>query len=241
MYYTFRTTQKSIMKKLSIIVLFILCTSCIKERLLYLPEMENAKITEISDVSHAYLFFDESEKDSVDLNRKNLISTTNWLINVDKRLSLKQAIPRIIYLQNKKRNAKMHKNEDAKNYFTCNDTSIQNLGFIDFTEVVYHERPLRDVLNYKEHNESLSMTLNMVTENSYSLNATSDTVNLSEIYNSLDTVISQIESLYANNNAAMLYLLFDSSLSFQEYITLKSKLETDLDPVIPISINEFIY
>lgn len=135
----------------------------------------------------------------------------------------------------------MHKNEDAKNYFTCNDTSIQNLGFIDFTEVVYHERPLRDVLNYKEHNESLSMTLNMVTENSYSLNATSNTVNHSEIYDSLDTVISKIESLYANDNAAMLYLLFDSSLSFQDYITLKSKLETDLDPVIPISINEFIY
>ncbi len=229
------------MKKFSIIVLFILCTSCIKERLLYLPEIENAKITEISDVSHAYLFFDESEKDSVDLNRKNLISTTNWLINVDKRLLLKQAVPRIIYLQNKKRNAKMHKNEDAKNYFTCNDTSIQNLGFIDFTEVVYHERPLRDVLNYKTHDESLSITLNMVTENSYALNATSSTVNHSEIYDSIEKVISQIETLYANDNAAMLYLLFDSSLSFQNYISLKSKLETDLDSEIPVSINEFIY
>lgn len=229
------------MKKLSIIVLLFLCSSCIKERLLYLPEIENAKITKISDVSHAYLFYDETEKDSVDLNRKNLIGTTNWLINVDKRLSLKQAIPRIIYLQNKKRNAKMHKNEDAKTYFTCNDTSIQNLGFIDFTEVVYHERPLRDVLNYKKHEELLSITLNMVTENSYSLNATSNEINHSEIYNNIEMVISKIESFFNDENSAMLYLLFDSSLSFQDYITLKSKLESSLDPAIPISINEFIY
>ena len=31
----------------------------------------------------------------------------------------------------------MHKNENARNFYTCNDTSIKNLGFIDFTEVYY--------------------------------------------------------------------------------------------------------
>ncbi len=102
------------MKKLPILLLLLICSSCIKERLLYLPEIQNSKISEIADISHAYLFYDETEKDSVDLNRKNLIGTTNWLINVDKRLTLKQAIPKIIYLQNKKRNAKYVKTKMPK-------------------------------------------------------------------------------------------------------------------------------
>lgn len=229
------------MKKLSILLIVLLCNSCIKERLLYLPEIQNAKVTEITDVSHAYLFYDETEKDSVDLNRKNLIGTTNWLINVDKRLTLKQTIPHIIYLQNKKRNAKMHKNEDAKTYFTCNDTSIQNLGFIEFTDIYYHERPLRDVLNYKEHDEVLSVTLNMITPENYALNATSTAVNHSEIYNSIDELISQIKEFHRSEESLMLYLLFDSQLSFQDYITLKSKLEIGLNPEIPVSNDEFIY
>ena len=69
--------------------------SCGNERVLQLPEIKNASITEISDVSHAYLFYDETKEDSVELNRKNLIITTNWLVNVDKRLTLGQAIPKI--------------------------------------------------------------------------------------------------------------------------------------------------
>ncbi len=39
----------------------------------------------------------------------------------------------------------MHKNEDAKNYFTCNDTSIKNLGFVEFTDVNYAKK---DTSNY---------------------------------------------------------------------------------------------
>lgn len=229
------------MKRIFVLLLIVLSTSCIKERLLYLPEIQNAQVTEIKDVSHAYLFYDESEKDSVDLNRKNLIGTTNWLINVDKRLKLNQAIPHIIYLQNKKRNAKMHKNEDAKNYYTCNDTSIQNLGFIEFTDIVYHERPLRDVLNYKGHDESLSITFNVITSNNFSLNATSDTINHSEIYGSIEEAITQIEEFYQSEKSLMVYVLFDSQLSFQDYITVKSKLENRLDTDIPMSENEFIY
>ena len=65
------------------------------------------------------------------------------MVNIDKRLTLKQAIPHIKFLQDKKRNAEMHKNENAKNYYTCNDTSIKNLGFIEFTDVDYHKNNIR--------------------------------------------------------------------------------------------------
>ncbi|RZV67419.1 MAG: hypothetical protein EX254_02975, partial [Flavobacteriaceae bacterium] len=125
--------------RIGMVCLIILCLSCGRDRVILLPEIENAKITNVKDVSPAYLFYDEYKEDSVELNRKNLIITTNWLVNVDKRLTLKQALPSILKLQDKKRNAKMHKNENAKNYFTCNDTAIKNLGFLDFTDVFYFQ------------------------------------------------------------------------------------------------------
>ena len=71
--------------------------SCGNEKILQLPEINHSDITEILDVSHAYLFYDETKPDSIELNRKNLISTTNWLVNVDKRLTLDQAIPSIVF------------------------------------------------------------------------------------------------------------------------------------------------
>ena len=90
------------------IVSLLLFLSCNNNKVVQLPEMEQADITEIIDVSPAYLFYDETKKDSIELNRKTLISTTNWLVNVDKRLTLKQAIPKIKFLQDKKRNAEIH-------------------------------------------------------------------------------------------------------------------------------------
>ena len=125
------------MKRWFVLVIGLVVLSCNNERVIQLPEIENAEITEVIDVSPAYIFYDETQPDSTLFNRKNLIGTTNWLVNVDKRLTLEQAIPHIQYLQNKRKKASMHKNENAKNYFTCNDTSIKNLGFVEFTDIKY--------------------------------------------------------------------------------------------------------
>src|SRR5690606_26364139 len=125
------------MKYPSLFIILMFIFSCGKDKVVQLPEIDNATISEVNDISAVYIFYNENEPDSVELNRNNLISTTNWLFNVDKRLTLKQAIPQIKLLQEKRRNAQLHKNENAKNYFTCNDLSRKNLGFIEFTDVVY--------------------------------------------------------------------------------------------------------
>ncbi|WAC01778.1 hypothetical protein N7U66_18105 [Lacinutrix neustonica] len=75
--------------------------SCGNEKAVQLPEIQNAKITTVQDISPAYIFYDETKPDSVELNRKNLIISTNWLFNVDKRLTLRQAVPSIKKLQKK--------------------------------------------------------------------------------------------------------------------------------------------
>jgi len=206
----------------SVLILAFLC-SCSNKKLILLPELEHSDITEILDVSAAYLFYDESKPDSIQLNRNNLISTTNWLVNVDKRLKLYQAIPSIIFIQNKKRNAKLHKNENAKNYYTCNDKEINNLGFIEFTNIYYHQEELEDYL--KSQNISNFKVLNFSKEG---IRLNKRSILLKEL-NALDFAKTKV------------FLKFDKHLSFQQYISYKEQL-IELDPTkLNIDNDEFIY
>ncbi len=228
-------------KKYLIIIATIFFLSCGNEKSVLLPEIENTKITKILDVSPAYIFYNEAQPDSVGLNRKNLIGTTNWLFNIDKRLTLEQVIPKIKFLQDKKRNAEIHKNENAKNYYTCNDTSIQNLGFIEFTDVFYQNCSLRDYFKDKERFEKMSVALNVISMNSYSLETSYNEHSDTRVYSNIEDVIKEIKKHFKTEQDFKLYSLFHSKLSFQEYITIKSKIQDIEDEGIPLDKNEFIY
>ncbi|MCK5400644.1 MAG: hypothetical protein KAJ28_03335 [Flavobacteriaceae bacterium] len=217
-----------------ITLFFILLISCNKKTI-QLPETENSDITEIKDVSAAYLFYDVTKKDSVELNRKNLISTTHWLVNVDKRLTLKQAIPSIVFLQNKKRNAEMHKNEAAKNYFTCSNPDIQNLAFIEFTNVVYHNDSFQIFFQKINDNAEKENITFFKFNNDKTVNIGNRKINLKEFNNYLKTMhLLKIVPLD-------IYLAFHEDLTFQDYITIKSSLLKLKLNDVTISNDEFIY
>jgi hypothetical protein len=222
------------MKYLFTLFLTLSLLSCGNERILQLPEINHSEITEIDDISPAYIFYDE-EKDSVELNRKNLISTTNWLVNVDKRLSLKLAIPQIKFIQNKKKNAS-HKKEGAKNYFTCNDTSRKNLGFIDFTETEYIEGSSS---SYLSKTSNLEYTQSISFEKNDSIKIISSSLK-SPIKNTstkrLLTDLKELETL-----KGIIYLNFNKNLTFQDYITYKSILKNINLKEAKISNKEFIF
>ncbi|MCA0133848.1 hypothetical protein [Winogradskyella alexanderae] len=208
----------------------IFLMSCSNERVLQLPEIQGAEVTEVLDVSPAYLFYDESQPDSTLLNRKNLISTTNWLVNVDRRLTLKQAIPHIKYMQDKKRNAKMHKNENAKNFYTCNDTTIENLGFVEFTNTFYFDSP--PTLE-AEKTTVIALKVNSLEDISInsSLNA-----NISNFRNVDLNSIHSIKQVLKDNLKLQLHI--SDKITFQDYITLKQKLNPIKSSISP---NEYIY
>jgi len=227
------------------LLLILICYNCNNERVLQLPQIENADITEVLDVSPTYVFYDETQSDSTLLNRKNLISTTNWLVNIDKRLTLRQAIPHIKFLQDKKRNAELHKNKNAKNYFTCNDTSISNLGFIEFTDVYYEfSEPVDKSLDL------LKLLPNDLYENFPSkdgfleLPIEINTDNKTELKNEIIKYIEILELSISDEmkiTGFSLVLYFEENLSFQDYISIKSQLEKLSTDKVRIGTNEFIY
>lgn len=222
--------------KFCFIFIMLLFFSCGKDKVILLPEIEHAKITEVNDVSPAYLFYDETKEDSIELNRKNLISTTNWLVNVDKRLTLEQAIPKIKFLQDKKRNAQMHKNENAKNYYTCNDTSIKNLGFLEFTDVVYHLED--DKSNFSDIWKKNKIDIRF---------ESNEKIKLSGIFEDFILIDSNIGSFkndilnLPNYTNVEVVLNFHKKITFQDYISFKSLISDIKSDSIRIDNNEFIY
>ncbi|MEC5166961.1 hypothetical protein RCH18_002710 [Flavobacterium sp. PL11] len=131
------------MKYLSLLALLTLFSCGNKEDVL-LPKSNFTIVKEVNDLSPIYIFYRTNEKDTlVEVNRKNSIISTNWILNVDKRLPLRLVIPEVMKLQQKKREEKAHKNEKAENYYSYADTVGRNLAFIPFTDVFYKmEKPL---------------------------------------------------------------------------------------------------
>ena len=217
------------MRYFSILITFILL-SCNNEKIIQLPEITEAEITEVLDVSPAYIFYDDTQPDSTSFNRKNVISTTNWLVNVDKRLSLKQALPHIQFLQNKRRKASMHKNENAKNYFTCNDTSIKNLGFLEFTNTKFFTK--------NNHPFSEEDNLCWITFESLNRVTTSSSLDFNFAFDK-DTFENTLTMLREEcKNSSEILLVFNSQMNFQDYISVKSQLKS-FESII--SNDEFFY
>ncbi|MHA7941804.1 hypothetical protein ACJOV8_001820 [Formosa sp. 3Alg 14/1] len=214
------------MKQIFTLFILVLCMSCNMDKELQLAELKHSEITEILDVSPAYVFYNTSEKDSVELNKQNLISTTNWLVNVDKRLTLQQAIPVIISLQEKKRKSS-HKKEGVKNYFTAFNPEVKNLRFIEFTNVNYHvDETVEDYVKTSEAQPEI-LTFNL---------------NGAQFQNTDYTVEALVDTLKSKSDQRHAFVLnFEKELSFQAYMHIKDLLLTITNASVLISTSEFIF
>lgn len=222
-------------------LLIVMCISCGKEKSIQLPEINHSKIDSLKDTSTAYLFYNEREKDCVELNWKNPKKSTNWLVSVDKRLVLRQAIPSIQWLQEQKLNAKLPNKQTYGNYLSCNDISTNELGFIDFTQVVYHygidqniveNQTFYDLPSLAERNHILSILFKA--NDSISLNSAHTTkAKFVERLRFMDSIQDKIMGI--------VYLKFHESLTFQDYITYKSMLSNVKLKHATISNDEYIF
>jgi len=91
------------MKKIVFIIVLLSLFACQKKAVL-LPQIEQSIVTSVQDHSPIYMFFKTERKDTlIDVNRKNSISSTNWIFNIDKRLPLRLVVPELVKLQAKRR------------------------------------------------------------------------------------------------------------------------------------------
>ncbi len=198
-------------------IVLLFCFSCANKEDILLPKADKTIVKEVVDLSPIYIFFRVKGKDTLaEVNRKNSIITTNWILNIDKRLPLRLVIPEVIKLQQRKREEKEHINLNAENYYSYADSVGKNLAFLPFTKVYYKiEKPKSGCKVYFDKNNKIL-------------------VNNKEIAkNDLEKYIKQ------NCSDNEVFYCFDKNMQFDNYITLKIFLR-DIDWKF-IADKEFIY
>jgi hypothetical protein len=180
-------------------IVLLLCISCGNKEDILLPKADRTVVKDVVDLSPIYIFFRVKGKDTLaEVNRKNSIGTTNWVLNIDKRLPLRLVIPEVMKMQEKKRGDSAHKNETAENYYSYADSIGKNLAFIPFTQVYYKmEKPKNGVIVFFDKNNKI-------------------------LVNSKDISKNDLENHIKNNSSNNdVYYCFDKNMLFDNYINLK--------------------
>ncbi|PVX47276.1 hypothetical protein C8C85_3208 [Flavobacterium sp. 103] len=150
-------------------IVLLLSISCGNKEDILLPKADRTIVKEVVDLSSIYIFFRVRGKDTLaEVNRKNSIITTNWILNIDKRLPLRLVIPEVIKLQQRKREEKEHRNELAQNYYSYADSIGKNLAFIPFTNVYYMtEKPKNGTVVFFTKDGVIMVNNELVSKNDF--------------------------------------------------------------------------
>ena len=141
------------MKKILVTLLAFALFSC-NEKEVLLPEVDTTIVEKVENLSPIYIFLEVKGKDTVaELNRKNAISSTNFIFNIDKRLPLKLVLPEVIKAVAKKE-ASAHKDSTSQNYYSYSDIKKKQLAFVPFTKMKYKlEKPKSGSVIYFSKNQ----------------------------------------------------------------------------------------
>ena len=199
-------------------ITLLLCFSCGNKEAVLLPKSDRTIVKEVLDLSPIYIFFRVKGKDTLaEVNRKNSIITTNWILNIDKRLPLRLVIPEVMKQQQRKREEKEHRNELAQNYYSYADSIGKNLAFIAFTNVYYKiEKPKNGIVVFF---------------------AKDGKIKINDEWVSRDDFKKQISSFNGKPNE--ISYCFDKNSSYGSYVQNKVFIDTIIDKKSPVK--EFVY
>lgn len=194
----------------------------------------------VVDHSPVYMFMETKGTDTIiDVNRKNTIGTTNWIFNIDKRLPLKLVIPEVIKLQQKREGAQLHKNDEAKNYFSYTDSVQKTLAFMPFKEISYAYNSYFSSFYVKEnvdyHQHFQTFYVNFRANSTVSVDG--NEVEVEELYDFL----KEFTTFSSQGKRILIYLNFDENLSFDNYLSKVIWLKGLENEMCTIAPTHFIY
>ena len=225
------------MKNVFIILLPLLILSCVKKEV-KLPTLAEKGIQEIHNHSQVWFFLTVENKDTIaNVNRKNTISTTHWIFNIDKHLPLKAIIPSIINLQNNHKNS-FHSKEGMHNYFSYSDTISKKLSFLEFNGIIFKTDSIlsknyikKNTTNYLKYNNiNLTFNPNNVWINDAKIEKTDFKITLLEFID-----------FSSEGKQTLLHLNFNEKLRYQDYLFYKTMIHNLKENTILTNQIEFIF
>ena len=125
------------MKFLYIAILSVIFMSC-SQKDVQVPVNDNPGLHEIWDNSRIYILMDVKDGDTIPkLKLGQTITTTQWLVAVDKRLKLKKLINPIEKIIKKRHKKSIHSKEGTYAYFAYLDSVQHKMSFVDFDSIQF--------------------------------------------------------------------------------------------------------
>ncbi len=217
--------------KLILFMLLIVVLSCTKKNV-KLPVLNVSGIQDtIYDNSQIWMFLKLQDGDTIaELNRKNSISTTNWIYNIDKRLPLHLVVPHLKKLIEKREKPAMHpKDEDDTNYFSYVDSGSNTLSTVQFDVINYITDKIIDRTEFK--NDSLTNHL-FIDHSKKDISVNDSIIAIDQFDNYLNKQPDTIK--------LKLHLSFDKHLIYQNYLHLKAILQNTKNSLMSIDENEYV-
>jgi len=198
---------------MKIYILFLtsfLILSCSKKNV-ELPIIGQKGIAKVYNNTKVWIFFKKKELDTIAiLNKNNVISTTNWIFNIDKRLPLKKIVPLIQQMQKEHAKITIHSVDGVFNYYSYADTIGKHYSFIKFTTKFSIGKPQFEP-SKNEKNIDLIFYKKKFTINNLSFN--------------YPLLANKLDSISRDSITHTLNLAFQNNLDFQNYLTIKLFIE----------------
>ncbi|MBL4939697.1 MAG: hypothetical protein JKY16_05395 [Lutibacter sp.] len=225
------------MKNIFLILVLFLTFGCSKKEV-KLPTLGAKGIQELHNHSQVWFFLTLKNNDTIaSVNKNNTISTTHWIFNIDKRLSLKTIIPSVQKLQYKHINS-IHSKESMHNYFSYSDTISRKLSFLEFDHVEYKTDSLLSKYYIKKHPSNYLKYNNI----NLTFNPTNTWINDAKMEeNEFKTTLLEFVEFTKEGNQTMLHLNFNEKLSYQDYLYYKTMIHNFEDTNIITNNIEFIF
>jgi len=214
--------QKYTLFFLIIIALF----GCAKKSV-ELPEIPVAGETEIQNHSQIWVFLDyDQQKINAKVNKNNTITTTHWIINMDKRIPMNEIVPVLEMIKAKREKKSIHSAEGMKNYLSYSNTKDKKISLYNVDETHFL---VLDTLAYKDLILHFQSDYNIIIRNkNFSFNNKSIPFELFNA-NLLDTLQNK-----------PLHFFFDGNINYQTYLEKRMMLQAYLPKDLIIDKTEYL-
>jgi len=216
------------MKKFLIFSVLIFVLSACNQKSLDLPQVAVAGISEIQNHSQIWVFYKhDTDKIKAEINKNNTISTTNWIINIDKRLPLSEVIPVFNLIKAKRAKKSIHSSDDAQNYLSYSNILENKISLFSIDSIQYMMLPKNDIkqlLNDKPCKNTIQFSKDIVSLNANNIQKGAWT-----------------KKTFESLSSGCVQLVFSKELTYQEYMDYRLKLIGVLPNNTRIETTEFIF
>jgi len=235
--------HKDKMKFLYLTIISIFFVAC-QSNEVKVPVNDNAGIPEVWDNSPVYILMNIKDGDTLaEAKLGQTVSTTKWLVAVDKRLTLKQLEPALQKVLKKRHKKSMHSDGKGKLYFTYLDSLQNKISFVEASQMQMMPDFYRSKTYFKEYpqaDKEFDKWHLLVTPAQFIIN---DSIILptNTVKKDLLKHLNDLGTPTENSRPKKLYLNFDNRLTFDRFLDIYTYFKNHQIKGVGVSPKIFIF